>query len=286
MKTYSEIRAQARESMQGRWGSAAIALVVYCVLMALCQGPYQAHTMWGGQIESMLVRTWTGSAAFLVFLLAYFFVECPLSMGLSTAFVKANRRESDSILRDMFSIGYANMGRAIAYLILLSLIFVGVFLAWYIVAIVLLVVYVAVFMSGVPFKTLAQDMDITSDDALQSLIDIFAAQGALFIVIGIVVVAALFVWVMYISYKYSMTYFLMYDNPEWSTIDCMRESKRMMNGHKWELFVLDLTFIGWLVLCIFVIPALWVAPYINMAHAVFYQELLQPDDTNSAAVLV
>ena len=51
-----------------------------------------------------------------------------------------------------------------------------------------------------------------------------------------------------------------------------------MNGNKLRLFWLDCTFIGWFLLCIFIIPIFWVVPYYSLARARFYQDLLDKDN--------
>lgn len=77
------------------------------------------------------------------------------------------------------------------------------------------------------------------------------------------------------GYAYAMTPFVMYDHPELDADDCIHESRMMMNGYKWKLFCLDLSFIGWAILCIFTlgIGLLWLQPYIEASHAKFYEEL-------------
>lgn len=48
-----------------------------------------------------------------------------------------------------------------------------------------------------------------------------------------------------------------------------------MDGHKWQLFCLHLSFIGWWLLCILTlgIGTLWLAPYIQNSTAAFYEDL-------------
>ena len=77
------------------------------------------------------------------------------------------------------------------------------------------------------------------------------------------------------SYAYAMTPYIVYDHPEMDADDCIHESRMMMKGHKWKLFCLDLSFIGWAILCIFTlgIGLLWLQPYIEASHAKFYEEL-------------
>lgn len=80
-------------------------------------------------------------------------------------------------------------------------------------------------------------------------------------------------------YAYSQTYFILHDNPEMGINDAIDESMRMMNGHKEQLFMLDLSFIGWILLGILScgIGLLWIEPYCMNAHAAFYENLKMED---------
>ena len=77
------------------------------------------------------------------------------------------------------------------------------------------------------------------------------------------------------GYAYAMTPYVMNDRPDLDADDCIHESRMMMKGYKWKLFCLDLSFIGWGILCIFTlgIGLLWLQPYIEASHAKFYEEL-------------
>lgn len=77
------------------------------------------------------------------------------------------------------------------------------------------------------------------------------------------------------SYSYSMTYYIMADSPKLSGAEAIEKSKAMMKGHRMELFVLDLSFIGWMILCIFSlgIGYFWLAPYMESSRANFYERL-------------
>lgn len=77
------------------------------------------------------------------------------------------------------------------------------------------------------------------------------------------------------SYSYAMTYFIKKDNPGMTGQQAITESRNMMKGYKWKLFMLDLSFIGWYIvgaLCLG-IGTLWVTPYHQTARAHFYEEL-------------
>ena len=77
------------------------------------------------------------------------------------------------------------------------------------------------------------------------------------------------------GYAYAMTPYVMNDRPDLDADDCIHESRMMMKDYKWKLFCLDLSFIGWAILCIFTlgIGLLWLQPYIEASHAKFYEEL-------------
>ena len=79
------------------------------------------------------------------------------------------------------------------------------------------------------------------------------------------------------AYAYAMTPYIMKDQPELSAVDCIDRSMSMMNGYKWKLFLLDLSFIGWYLLSILTlgIGLLWLTPYIYCSRAKFYEELKQ-----------
>lgn len=57
--------------------------------------------------------------------------------------------------------------------------------------------------------------------------------------------------------------------------EAISKSRELMQGHKWEYFVLQLTFIGWYLLGIisFGIVLLWVTPYIETTNAEYYRKL-------------
>ncbi len=77
------------------------------------------------------------------------------------------------------------------------------------------------------------------------------------------------------AYSYSMVYYIKNDRPELGWNACIKESMNLMNGHKAELFVLDLSFIGWYfvgALCLG-IGTLWVVPYHQATRAQFYESI-------------
>ena len=78
-----------------------------------------------------------------------------------------------------------------------------------------------------------------------------------------------------VSYMFGMVPYLLHDYPELTPREAMKISREMMRGQKWNLFVLDLTFIGWILLSILTLGLgmLFVNPYMLTARAAFYNDL-------------
>lgn len=84
------------------------------------------------------------------------------------------------------------------------------------------------------------------------------------------------------SLSYSQTY-LIYkdlseqDNEDTNYLDYITKSRKLMNGHKLEFFVLKLSFIGWDVLALltFGIGYIWLTPYKTATYVAFYKNLVE-----------
>lgn len=104
----------------------------------------------------------------------------------------------------------------------------------------------------------------------------FVSAGCLtYVVVFLLSIITLGIAGVIFSYAYRMVPYLLQDYPSLSAKEAMRTSRSMMKGHKWDLFVLDLSFIGWIILSIFTlgIGVLWVTPYQYTAVAHFYEDL-------------
>lgn len=133
-----------------------------------------------------------------------------------------------------------------------------------------------------------------------NLLDGFGSVGRI-IAAGLLMFLFIWLWTMLLiipgiiaAYRYRMVYFIMLDDPDCGALEAIRRSKMLMKEHKMELFVLDLSFLNWLLL---LIPAgiavyaletispilstgawylfmglfsLWFAPYFNCTNAIFY----------------
>ena len=77
------------------------------------------------------------------------------------------------------------------------------------------------------------------------------------------------------AYSYSMAPYILQDDPSLGWEKSLEESKIAMRGNKWQLFCLDLSFIGWYLLgaLAFGVGILFVIPYHYLARSNFYMAL-------------
>ncbi|MDD3414649.1 MAG: DUF975 family protein [Lachnospiraceae bacterium] len=80
--------------------------------------------------------------------------------------------------------------------------------------------------------------------------------------------------------SYSMTFYVLAEHPEMSGKEAIDESKKIMEGHKWEYFVLCLSFILWFLLGSITlgIAYIYVAPYMSTTITNFYHEIKNADE--------
>ena len=78
------------------------------------------------------------------------------------------------------------------------------------------------------------------------------------------------------GYSYCMVPFILKEHPELTATEVITRSREMMNGHKWRAFVLDLSFIGWMLLGVVTLGLgfiFWTEPYMYSTRAALYLKL-------------
>lgn len=206
MKSSSEYRAMARESLRGVWNESALAYLI--ILAVACI--FSVSSVVAPQEILWLQGSLSGVQVAVSLLLIV-----PLTYGFNNAMLSLARRENSAPANDMFDYFKRDYSRSVPALLLAALAEVG---------------------------------------------------------LGII---TLFIGTFILQYAYAMVPYLLRDYPELTATEALRTSRQMMRGHKWDLFVLDLTFIGWGILCLFTagIGLLWLQPYVSAAHAHFYEDL-------------
>ena len=100
---------------------------------------------------------------------------------------------------------------------------------------------------------------------LYFLVVIFTCLWSLLLVIPGIIMA----------FAYSMSWFVLAENPNMTAREAIRESKEIMNGHKMDFFVLSLSFIPWILLVYVTlgIASIYVLPYMQLTITNFYHNI-------------
>lgn len=94
------------------------------------------------------------------------------------------------------------------------------------------------------------------------------------------------------AYQYRMIPYILAEHPEMPCSEVFEKSKQMMQGQKWNAFVLDLSFIGWEILSLLTLGILgifYVDPYRCMTNAALYEALEYGNagsNVNSSAISI
>jgi len=206
MKTASDYRAAARESLDEQWHSSALMTLIILVLASIFS---VSPMLFADNIQRTLLADSAGTLMSIL-------LVGPLEYAMFNVILLINRQRLEDVpVIAMFKDSKTDWGR-------------------YVVALVLQMIIITL----ISIPTLG-------------------IGGIIF------------------AYAYKMVPFLLHDYPELTAKEALKLSREMMKGYKWDLFVLDLTFIGWALLCILTlgIGVLWLAPYIYSAEAHFYDDL-------------
>ena len=78
------------------------------------------------------------------------------------------------------------------------------------------------------------------------------------------------------AYCYRFSLYLLIDHPELSVFQCLSLSRNMMRGHKWDLFLLDLSMIGPILLFVILpVTGFYVLPYLYSVWIQYYEQICE-----------
>lgn len=244
----SDLRAAGRSALKGRWGTAIVVTLVACLL--------------GGSIgvgNNLLTSSGTTTT----------------TNGYSTYNDMGSSTGSGTSVDGMST--WLDPSSAL-----------GVFFtaALAVIAVMLLVYSIVVFFIGgaVNLGLKLFNVRLVTQQQQRPFSTLFARFGILLkaLLLQLAMGLFIFLWLLLLiipgivaAYRYSMAPYLMAENPNLGVMEAIRMSKQMMIGNKGRLFFLELSFIGWAILCIFTlgIGYLWLFPYINASEAAFYVDL-------------
>lgn len=209
MQLNSELRAQARERLEGQWGT----FVLMTFLMLVIQTILQIPGYIGSLLEILSPENVLASLSFSNISNILSLLALPLSWGLTVSLLR-NHREESVDLENLFD-GFRG-GR-----------YTRVFCALF-------------------------------------LVNLFTFLWALLLIIPGIMKA----------FSYALTPYILLDEPELTARQAITRSCEIMEGRRWKLFCLYLSFIGWGILSIltFGIGILWLVPYMNASVAAFYED--------------
>ena len=209
MQLNSELRAQARERLEGQWGT----FVLMTFLMLVIQTILQIPGYIGSLLEILSPENVLASLSFSNISNILSLLALPLSWGLTVSLLR-NHREESVDLENLFD-GFRG-GR-----------YTRVFCALF-------------------------------------LVNLFTFLWALLLIIPGIIKA----------FSYALTPYILLDEPELTAKQAITRSCEIMQGRRWKLFCLYLSFIGWGILSLltFGIGFLWLAPYMNASIAAFYED--------------
>lgn len=108
--------------------------------------------------------------------------------------------------------------------------------------------------------------------------DTFKIIGASILMSFVVMIGFIFFIVpgIYLAFSYALVPYLLVTNKDLSITETLELSRKMMNGHKFDLFVLGISFLGWMLLvpCTFGIILIWLYPYMMTATTKFFVDII------------
>ncbi len=116
---------------------------------------------------------------------------------------------------------------------------------------------------------------------ISSLFDGFGFVGKI-VLLNLVMTVFIALWSMLFiipgiiaGYRYRFALYNLCENPELGVMDALNMSKAQTKGYKLDLFVLDLTFIGWSLLCGLTlgILSIWITPYIQQTDLGYFEAI-------------
>lgn len=235
----SDFRREAREKLTGKWGKAAIIVLIYTLF-------YFAL----GFIEG-LIRL----PDFLTNIINIV-IEIPIIYGLTFVFIKLFNSEETSF-KEMFTLGFENFARS-----------------WKIQLYTLLKMLVLIIMEIVAVVLLGLGAGITSAGMLSASAGA-SGVGAIILVVAFILLIVSSILLTMKSYYYKLALFIGIENPDMPEKKVVATSEQLMSGIRGKLFALDISFIGWTILAslTFGIGYLFLLPYIIFAGIAFYKNI-------------
>lgn len=246
-----QLKNAARESLKdagsGPKKVTLIFLVSYVIMMVLCF----VLTELVGNIDTgsnYLSKTVASEAKVMVlnYIISYGMEALMVLLTVGYTAAAMDMRDQRPVAYDSLLSGTRMAGRVILLYVLKSL-YVGL---W-------------TYVFAIPLSYLMV-MDAVSEAPLLS-------ETAMLVVVVVYVAVVMFM----VSYRYRMAYFVLLDEPNLGTRAALRKASAINRGHRMQLFLLDLSFLPWILLSILTcgILLIWKLPYMITTYAHAYEAM-------------
>ena len=248
--------------LKGRWKTAIFATIISIILLSIfsvTQKPTNSLTyqeilnLSEEQLLQYIRSNPAYSAPGMILSLIYTIINFIVKIVLAAMFIIYSRSPDPVTLKNYFE-GYNKWGRGVLiglwqtlWLFLWALIAVPVFVAF------------ALILTFIP-------VDLTVETISTIVIEIIP-----------ILMLVCFIPMFIKAIEYSFAVFFTAEFPELGIRKALRLSITLAKGHRWEIFKLDLSFVGWFLLsiCTFMVGFLWSIPYYYMTYTNTYHALLQ-----------
>lgn len=252
MKRIIALKEEALDALHGNFGKAALATLVFALIYGvigalLNMGQENAdfmdvyRAMINGDYSALLGMAGGNPINTIASMLSSLLIYVPLTVGMSNTFrlLLESKGQENKFISNIFKLGFGKKYLHIVWVMLVNTI------------IVTIMSFAAIIIP---------------------VIIMFAASNVL---VSIICIIGILFLITVISLTYSMVSYIVLDTPGLGAIESMRRSRNLMTGNRWRLFVLELSFIGWLLLGIFTlfIGYLWLMPYMVTSEAALYCEV-------------
>lgn len=251
-------KRRALNALSGNWMIMVLNTLIFSVISMSLSGIIQfGSNSSDGEISIMLpfIMMTSFIASFLPIL-----IVAPMKRGYSELALRTVR--GISLNSDTVFIGFSDFVRSLLANLIISIILSIPIIACSIIIFIVLIISV---IAGLLTPYISSSA--LAGSLLASYLSVFLLIFAVFLA-GTIVSLIL-------GYRYRFVYYIMIDNPNMSFFECIKESAKQTKGIKFDLFLTDLSFIGWGILAVltFFIGFLWLTPYKETTVASIYNEL-------------
>ena len=263
----SEIRQEARNDLKESWLKTAIISFIYLVIFFVLS----------------FIQTIFKNNDFIYILISIIslVLTIPLAAGLLYTLMKVKNKEEIKIF-DFITIGFKNFAKFWKIALRMLLKVLPQFILTVIFAIIMVAGYINLIVSGF-FLALAYDGVVFTSN-----IQFFLGM----LIVGLIGYIVMIFVLLPKFLSFALSYLISYDNNELSAKECIEKSTQLMQGKRWKLFCLYLTFIGWAFILAFIyavfiqttpytiIPTIilyigtsFLLPYMVMSFIIFYKKI-------------